>query len=115
MKPSKILGLLVLVLLSVNCTAKTDRGAYLRSKVDDAAAMCREQIAATAKDPSSVQFAERYSFGFGSALTRNWIFINWEIMGRNTYGAVLRHRMSCTVSCKQGKACTWVGIEDAPA
>jgi hypothetical protein len=91
---------------------KLSRAEYLQRKVDEAAAMCREQIIATAKDPSSVQFADKYSYGFGRVISRNWIFISWSIMGRNTYGAVLRHTMTCTVSCIQGKACTWVNLED---
>jgi hypothetical protein len=85
---------------------------YLQSKVVDAATMCRDQITATAKDPTSLQFADRYSYGFGKAFTKNWIFIYWDIMGRNTYGAVLKHQITCTVSCKEEKACSWVEMKD---
>jgi hypothetical protein len=92
--------------------SKVDRADFLKTKVDEAAAMCKSQIVATAKDPTSIQFAENYTYGFGRVVTRNWIFIGWEIMGRNTYGAVLRHSMTCTVSCTQEKGCSWIGLEE---
>jgi hypothetical protein len=97
---------------SAQTTSKPSRADYLQSKVSDATAMCRDQILASAKDPSSIQFPEKYAYGFGQALTRNWIFIYADIMGRNTYGAVLKHSMTCTISCKQGKPCSWVSLTD---
>jgi len=91
---------------------KIDRKEYLASKVPDAATMCHQQILATAKDPTSVQFADKYSYAFGRAITRNWIFITWNIMGRNTFGAVLKHEITCSVSCPPGKECSFINLED---
>lgn len=94
--------------------AKHTREQYLQTKVDDAAAICRQQIVEGAKDPTSVQFSDKYSYAFGRVLTRNWISITWVIMGRNTYGAVLQHTMTCNVSCIEGKACEPRDLMDEP-
>ena len=93
-------------------SGKLSRTDFLQSRVDAAAQMCKSAIVATAKDPSSVQFDDKYAYGFGAVLTRNWIIIDWGIRGRNTYGAVLRHTMECKVSCIQGKACTFVDLTE---
>ncbi len=95
-------------------SGKLSRTDFLKSKVPEAATMCHDWIVATAKDPSSLQFADDYDYGFGRVISRNWIFITWSIMGRNTYGAVLHHTMTCTISCTQGKACTRNELQDEP-
>jgi len=91
---------------------KVDRKDYLQSKVQEVSSMCHDQIIATAKDPTSVQFLGDYSYAFGRALTRNWIFVSFPIMGRNSYGAVLRHTMTCSVSCPPGKPCVFQSLDD---
>jgi hypothetical protein len=90
-------------------SARSSRTEYLQSKVSEATAMCREQIIATAKDPSSVKFDDNPSYVLENG-HKDWISIMWGIMGRNTYGAVLRHSMTCFVSCKAGSACTMMGV-----
>ena len=105
--------LLFTFLGSTTLNAKPKQSDYLEGKKDDAALICREQIVATAKDPSSLQFEDKYTYGFGNALTKNWIYITWNSMGKNTYGAVLRHVITCTVSCKQDKPCSFVEMKDA--
>lgn len=92
-----------------------DRGTFLESKVEEAASICHDEIINNSKDPFSVEFLGDYSYAFGrTILFRNWIFVYWETMGRNTYGAVLRHSMTCTVSCTQDKGCTWINLDDKP-
>jgi len=94
--------------------SENNRKDDLRTRVEEAAGMCRNHIMAGAKDPDSIVFANDYSYHLGSVLTRNWITINWEIVGRNTFGAVLRHRVTCIVSCAPKKTCTWMSMGDSP-
>lgn len=89
-----------------------DRREYLQSQVDMLVGACKQYIVGTAKDPSSVQFPSNYNYGFGHGLTRNWVLINIDAMGRNTFGAVLRHSMTCTYTCNQSKGCKLVSFTD---
>lgn len=91
---------------------KPDHNLYIESRLNEAQSMCHDQIIATAKDPYSVEFLGDYRYSSGRSIFKNWIFIYWDIMGKNTYGAVLRHSMTCTLSCPPGKACSLIGFDD---
>jgi len=78
----------------------------LSTRTNDAALSCIQYLHDNAKDPESIQIDETSftnSLGFG--LSRNHIFINFTGMGRNTYGAVLKHNWECDTVCKQGQNC----------
>lgn len=97
------------------CSAKTDRITYLKTRVPEAADICRSRIIFSSKDPDSLKFGEHYFPTFNDGLlVRNWIDIHWEVMAKNTFGAVLRHEMICEISCKQGKLCIFEGLKDKP-
>ena len=98
--------------VSVAQEAKMSRTDYLESKAHEAALLCESYIIATAKDPDSIKMPERYTHNLGGGLLHNEIYIYMDVMGRNTYGAVLRHSMICTVNCKQGKGCSVTKLED---
>jgi hypothetical protein len=93
---------------------KVDRHTYLLSKVPEAAQICHDGIISGSKDPYSVEFLGDYTYSFGRTLWRNWIWVSWETMGRNTYGAVLRHGMTCGVSCPPDEQCSLVSMDDDP-
>jgi hypothetical protein len=95
--------------------SKTSKNSdYLQTRVGEAATMCHDNIVSSAKDPAALVMADTYGYRFGSVLTKNWIFIDWEIMGRNTFGAVLKHSIGCIVECAPGKACKWMSMADNP-
>src|ERR1700722_12047326 len=109
----KIALFVAMIVLGLSAKAPAeDKHEFLQSKVDEAANMCRQNITDTAKDPTTLQFAEKYNYGFGRVVTRNWIFIYWDVMGKNTYGALLKHSITCTVSCTQKKGCSLIGTEE---
>jgi hypothetical protein len=85
---------------------KLSRADYLQSKIQEAARLCHENIVATAKDPGSLQFTDSADVSFGRVVFRDSIYVTLSIMGRNTYGAVLRHSITCRVVCQQGHACS---------
>jgi hypothetical protein len=86
---------------------------FMNSKVPEVAGACHDAIINSAKDPTSVQFLGPYTASSGTGFNRNQMFINYEIMGRNTYGAVLRHLMTCIANCNQAKGeCPVVFVAD---
>jgi hypothetical protein len=108
---------LLIALLAGTATAedKKAREAFLESKVPEAQTLCHDQIVNTAKDPDSVKFldGERYTIGL-RMLSNNTINFSVPIMGRNTYGAVLRHEMWCTVYCTAEKGCSLRSLNEIP-
>lgn len=117
MKTRVVLLYCCVVLTDVSASAgdKIRREDYLRSKAQDAVGICKQQILATAKDPSSIQLPEQVAVYFGTGLMRNDIYVQADVMGRNTYGAVLRHQITCTIVCKQSKGgCYFESLEDQP-
>jgi hypothetical protein len=114
LKNTILIALFALTTLTATHAQKgNSKRAFLESKVPEAARQCKVTITATAKDPATLEFAPTYEYGFGSALTRNWVFIDWNVRGKNTYGALLLHRVECSVSCNQKTdSCSFVGMSE---
>ena len=85
--------------------APTSRDGFLHSKVEEVRHTCKDAILAVSKDPDAVKFLDEGNYEFGRGLMRNDIVFVFETMGRNSYGAVLRHTISCTVTCKEKGGC----------
>jgi hypothetical protein len=91
--------------VATGAPAKQSRDEFLESMLDGARERCMRAIVATAKDPDSVKFLDDGGGAPGRALMRNHLLFDFEIMGRNTYGAVLRHTLHCDVPCKINVGC----------
>lgn len=92
-------------------SGKQGRMEYLNTRADEAAGLCRSHLMAGAKDPDSIQLTDKYGF---RDLGHDQIFLTFEFMGRNTYGAVLRHQMGCIASCPKDKPCRFLNMADVP-
>lgn len=114
MKP--LLPLIALLLIAPMADAsKSKSDDYRLARLDEAFMQCHDAVMASAKDPTSITFDPTYDYGLGRVLTKNDVFIYVKTWGRNSYGAVLRHSVTCTVECKKDKPCKIADVQDDPA
>ena len=82
-----------------------------QERADQAGQLCRDALYAGAKDPTSIRVDDRYK---GQPFGRNQIYITFDFVGRNAFGAVLWHSWGCIVSCPKDKSCRLLSAVDTP-
>lgn len=108
-----VLTSLIAAMFSAEASSSDDaQRNYVKSQIPTVTGLCRNIIRVSAKDPDSLRFLTDFAvveYGKSS------MSIAYSVMGRNTYGAVLKHRMICNFSCSEKKGgCKLHDLEDLP-
>jgi hypothetical protein len=114
MRISKSLLLVVPLLLSypaqLDAANKDQRAAFLATEGPGLISRCKDKVMDTAKNPQSIQYLGGDSYEYARFPLRNNILVHVPMMGMNSYGAVLRHYVTCSFSCKIGEGCSLADV-----
>lgn len=99
------LAAIVLALIPMTTVAHAGDKYDITTRADEGILLCGKFIVDNAKDPDSIKIDDRVGYTPGKVIMHNHLFVVLTGMGRNTYGAVLKHRWGCDEVCKQDKPC----------
>jgi hypothetical protein len=83
----------------------TEQHTYLIGRTKEAASLCSATLKENAKDPSSFKLDDGFQYQFGRKFSKDDLFIDMAGYARNSFGAVLRGKYTCIVTCKHDQPC----------